>query len=201
MESISADFKWSASLIRIPLSTIGRIIWEPRDSSEAPPDWSKLPSNRPVSVKLKPCYSKVGRKPSDSSIKMFLSLLLVLLSFLAATLCSQAEPVPIPQIVAMAKPCVIQIVAFDEHWQPIKTGTGFFISNDGLLLTNYHVIDGATSLGGRTAQGAIFVLEQIVAVSRDQDLALLKFQGTRHPFPQTRELCKLSRRRKGASHR
>jgi hypothetical protein len=44
------------------------------------------------------------------------------------------------------------------------------------------VIDGATSLGGRTVQGAIFVLDQIVAVSRDQDLALLKFKVQDTPF-------------------
>jgi hypothetical protein len=60
---------------------------------------------------------------------MLLTLRLGLKSLFAATLCSKAEPVPIPQIVAMAKPCVIQIVAFYEHLQPTKSGTGIFISN------------------------------------------------------------------------
>jgi hypothetical protein len=46
---------------------------------------------------------------------MFLTLRLGILWLFAATLCSKAEPVPTPQIVAMAKPCVIQIVAFEEH--------------------------------------------------------------------------------------
>src|ERR1700730_652471 len=119
---------------------------------------------------------------SDSEVKMFLMLRLGLLSLFVATLCSKAEPVPIPQIVAMAKPCVIQIVAFDEHWRQTKSGTGFFISSDGLLLTNYHVIEGATFLGGRTAQGAIFILDQVISMSRNSDLALLKFRVQDTPF-------------------
>jgi hypothetical protein len=45
--------------------------------------------------------SKAGRKTSGSEVEMFLTLRLGLLSLFAATLCSKAEPVPIPQIVAM----------------------------------------------------------------------------------------------------
>ena len=108
--------------------------------------------------------TEAGRNTSDSEVKMLLTLRMDLLSLFAATLCSKAEPVPILHIVAMAKPCVIQIGAFDEHWPPTKSGTGFFISSDGLLLANYHAFEGALFLGGRTAQGAIFILIKLVLV-------------------------------------
>jgi S1-C subfamily serine protease len=49
----------------------------------------------------------------------------------------------IPQLVAKTKPATVQILALDENWSPIKSGTGFFISSDGLIVTNYHVIQGA----------------------------------------------------------
>ena len=62
----------------------------------------------------------------------------------------------IPQLVAKTKPATIQIMAFDENWSPVKTGTGFFISPDGLTVTNYHVIQGASHLSGRTNEGATF---------------------------------------------
>ena len=42
----------------------------------------------------------------------------------------------VPQIVAKTKPATIQIIALDENWSPIKTGTGFFISPDGLAVTH-----------------------------------------------------------------
>ena len=69
----------------------------------------------------------------------------------------------IPQLVARTKPATIQIMAFDENWSPVKTGTGFFISPDGLAVTNYHVIQGASHLSGRTNEGALFKFERVVA--------------------------------------
>src|ERR1700692_2709496 len=81
----------------------------------------------------------------------------------------------IPQLVAKTKPATIQIVAFDENWSPIKTGTGFFISPDGLAGTNFHVIQGASHLSGRTNEGAVFQFERVVAHPQGVDLAILKF--------------------------
>jgi hypothetical protein len=37
----------------------------------------------------------------------------------------------IPEIVARAKPAVVQIITFDESKEPLKTGTGFFVTGDG----------------------------------------------------------------------
>jgi hypothetical protein len=66
-------------------------------------------------------------------------------------------------------------MALDENWSPVKTGTGFFISPDGLAVTNYHVIQGASHLAGRTNEGAVFQFEHLVAHPQGVDLAILKF--------------------------
>jgi hypothetical protein len=81
----------------------------------------------------------------------------------------------IPQIVAKSKPATILIIALDENWSPIKTGTGFFISPDGLAVTNYHVVQGASHFLGRTNEGAAFQFERLVAHPQGVDLAILKF--------------------------
>ena len=81
----------------------------------------------------------------------------------------------IPQLVARAKPATVQIIAFDENWSPVKTGTGFFISPDGLAVTNYHVIQGASHLAARTNEGAVFQFQRVVAYPQGVDLAVLKF--------------------------
>jgi S1-C subfamily serine protease len=81
----------------------------------------------------------------------------------------------IPQLVAKTKPATIQIMASDANWSPIKTGTGFFISADGLAVTNFHVIEGASHLSGRTNEGAVFQFERVVAHPPGVDLAILKF--------------------------
>ena len=83
----------------------------------------------------------------------------------------------IPQLVAKTKPATIQIVAFDENWSTIRTGTGFFISPDGLAVTNFHVIQGASHPSGRTNEGAVFKFERVVAHPPGVDLAILKFEA------------------------
>jgi S1-C subfamily serine protease len=52
----------------------------------------------------------------------------------------------IPQLVAAAKPAIVKIEAYDAAGYPIKAGTGFFISADGIVVTNHHVIDGAKQI-------------------------------------------------------
>lgn len=90
--------------------------------------------------------------------------------------------ITIPEIVAKAKPAVLEIVAVDANQNPSKTGTGFFVSSDGLLLTNYQVIAGASDLFARTNTGAIFIFRCVVFRSVDFDVALLKFAATTVPY-------------------
>ncbi|MDO4223919.1 MAG: Do family serine endopeptidase [Acinetobacter sp.] len=59
-------------------------------------------------------------------------------------------------------------------------GSGFFISQDGYLLTNHHVIDGASkvsiTLNDRTVLDA-----KVIGSDKKTDIALLKVEGTRYP--------------------
>ena len=62
------------------------------------------------------------------------------------------------------------------------SGTGFFITEDGYLLTNDHVVRDARRVKVRTRAG-VFPAE-IVKTDREQDLALLKVEGgTYKPLP------------------
>jgi hypothetical protein len=88
----------------------------------------------------------------------------------------------IPQLVAKTKPATVQIVALDENWSPIKSGTGFFVSPDGLIVTNRHVIQGAAHLAARTNEGATFEFQRVVAQPQGIDLAILKFSADGAPF-------------------
>jgi S1-C subfamily serine protease len=87
----------------------------------------------------------------------------------------------IPQIVSQPKPAVVQIIALNQQNKPLKTGTGFFVSADGNLLTNFHVISGASSILAKTPSGAIYFFKEIVSVSARTDVALLRFYATDVP--------------------
>ena len=93
-----------------------------------------------------------------------------------------AKDVDIPGIVRQAQPAVAQIVALDDQNKTLKTGTGFFISADGNLLTNYHVISDARSILAKTASGAVYSFKKIVAFSPKPDVALLTFYATDVPY-------------------
>lgn len=58
---------------------------------------------------------------------------------------------------------------------PVATGTGFFITEDGYLISNYHVVKDATKVRLLTSQGTVDA--QIVQVDAADDLALLKTAG------------------------
>jgi len=93
-----------------------------------------------------------------------------------------AGAITVPEIVAKARPAVVQIVAVDANQNPIQTGTGFFITSDGLLLTNDHVIQKAADLFARTDTGAIFIFRSVVFQSVDLDVALLRFAARGIPY-------------------
>jgi serine protease Do len=64
-----------------------------------------------------------------------------------------------------------------------SSGSGFFISADGYLVTNNHVVDGADEIKVVTKDGKELVA---TVVGRDEgtDLAVLKVQGSNFPFVQ-----------------
>jgi TPR repeat protein len=64
---------------------------------------------------------------------------------------------------------------------PLFTGTGFFITDDGYLISNYHVVKGAAKV--RLLTGAGLLDASVVKVDAANDLALLKAVGRFAPLP------------------
>jgi Trypsin-like peptidase domain len=80
------------------------------------------------------------------------------------------------QIVAHAKPAIVQLEVRTEHG--FKSGTGFFVSPDGYLVTNAHVIAGALNENDFVAtatDGTHYFVERIAYVDQDADIAIVKF--------------------------
>jgi TPR repeat protein len=64
---------------------------------------------------------------------------------------------------------------------PTASGTGFFITDDGYLISNYHVVKDATKVRLLTSAGLIDA--KVVQVDAANDLALLKADGRFAPLP------------------
>jgi putative serine protease PepD len=61
------------------------------------------------------------------------------------------------------------------------TGSGFVVSSDGLIVTNQHVIDGATQVAVKIGTDGEQLPADIVGVDASQDLALLKVDASGLP--------------------
>jgi serine protease Do len=64
----------------------------------------------------------------------------------------------------------------NERTVPRGVGSGFFISSDGLILTNHHVIDGATEIFVTLTDGSEYTAK-IVGSDERTDVALLKIDA------------------------
>lgn len=67
--------------------------------------------------------------------------------------------------------------------RPAGTGTGFFITEDGFLITNHHVVKDANQV--RLATSAGLIAARVVKVDPVNDLALLKAEGKFFALPVT----------------
>ena len=77
----------------------------------------------------------------------------------------------------------VEVEDYDDYGRPISglsSGTGFFISPDGYVITNHHVIDGGTKVTVTTHDDEEYPAE-IVGYEANNDLAVLKVEGENLP--------------------
>ena len=77
-----------------------------------------------------------------------------------------------------------QALSTNIYGQVSKTassGSGFIISSDGYVVSNYHVVEGATSLIVITADGTEYDAK-LVGYEESNDVAVLKIEATDLPF-------------------
>ena len=83
------------------------------------------------------------------------------------------------EIYAIAKDAMVEIGTLDKHGKPMSTGSGFFISEDGYIVTNYHVIKGAYSLSiTKYSDMSAVASVKVVAYDTAMDIAVLKIEAT-----------------------
>lgn len=65
-----------------------------------------------------------------------------------------------------------------DDWH-LSTATGFFVSEDGVLVTNRHVVDGlpGTTFAVMTTDGEVHPVVEVLAAHSDADVALLRVEG------------------------
>ena len=71
-----------------------------------------------------------------------------------------------------------------ENRRTVGTGSGVIVSNDGYIITNYHVIENANEIEITTNENKTFIAE-IIGSDENSDIAVLKISGS-NSFPYIR---------------
>lgn len=79
---------------------------------------------------------------------------------------------------------VVLIEVRDSSDKVTGTGSGFIVSSDGRIVTNYHVVKGAHAAYVKLNNGAFFKVDGLVASDEQADLAIVKVAGNDLPVLQ-----------------
>ncbi len=88
------------------------------------------------------------------------------------------EPLSATQIYEKMSPSVFYIEVYDENSAAIASGSGFFVSSDGVAVTNYHVIEDTHSAKITTVNGKIYDVSNIISYDKDLDVAIIRISKT-----------------------
>jgi len=90
-------------------------------------------------------------------------------------------PKTVEELAASAKKSVVVVTFTGRDGAVQGMGSGFILSEDGLIATNLHVIGEARPIRVELHDGRKFPVTAIYATERSQDLAILKIDATKLP--------------------
>jgi hypothetical protein len=118
----------------------------------------------------------------------------ILVSFVVALVlysASQQNVSDVADVVKQSSDAVVLIVISNSAGEETALGSGFLVSSNGEIVTNYHVIKEAHSAVVKLSNGAFFPVDGVLASDSDKDLAVIKVKGKNLPFLSLGDIEKL----------
>ncbi len=125
--------------------------------------------------------NELGKAMKNLTLRKVHFITFIMLMMLM-TLTTSGFAKSISEIVEANNEAVVLLVTFDKHQKPLGTGSGFFVKSDGVVVTNYHVIEKAYSIWVRLSNGGLFTVNDILNVDKAGDIAVLKVHGRKLPI-------------------
>lgn len=121
-------------------------------------------------------------------MKRLISIILILVIAFSACACggtAKIGPTPEPteapiafsdnpEAIAKASESVVMLTCYNKKGEPICTGSAFQCFEEGVYITNYHVIDGVDKIQANTESKLYFDIENVIATDRAKDIAILQ---------------------------
>jgi len=100
-------------------------------------------------------------------MRLYQRFLMVLAIFIFSKALAQEN---LPAIIKQIEPSIVVILTYNKKGEALGQGSGFFISKAGDVVTNRHVLQGASSAKIKTAKGKVYPVTLIVAEDREGDI-------------------------------
>lgn len=78
-------------------------------------------------------------------------------------------------------PAVVTMLTWKAGAVDGSQGTGFIVHQDGLIVTAWHVVTGASKIEVRLATGTVIEVTRVIAQDKERDVALVKVPATALP--------------------
>jgi S1-C subfamily serine protease len=95
----------------------------------------------------------------------------------AQTMRSSSPRMDIPTLAKAATGAIVTISMSDKDGKPVAQGTGFLVSTDGRIVTNYHVIANGNIAVVKFSDGTALPVDGVLAGDKVRDLAVIKIHG------------------------
>ncbi|MCR4825763.1 MAG: S1C family serine protease, partial [Bacteroidales bacterium] len=86
------------------------------------------------------------------------------------------------EVYAKCSPAVFTIYTYDEYGYPIAQGSGFFVSSNGVAVTNAHVVEDAEGVKIILSDGRTLWADSLIGGDSAEDWAVLKVNVTGVPY-------------------
>src|ERR1017187_705615 len=117
------------------------------------------------------------RSRQEAIVKAKYLFFVLLIGFASVKAVAQTPPrKDIPTIAKSANGAIVTIVTANND-KPIAQGTGFLVSADGVIVTNYHVIETGNVAIVKFPDGTAFPVDGVLASDKVRDLAIIKAHG------------------------
>ena len=103
-------------------------------------------------------------------------VLLLMILFVLLTLPAVSEENPITTIFKQQADSIVLIGVLDKQ-NNSRSGSGFFIGTEGLIVTNYHLIKDAKKLFVKLKNNSGYRSVRVIGFNASQDIALIKING------------------------
>lgn len=114
---------------------------------------------------------KENQKTNRKTVVIVALIALVAILASVLVLIVYLQPPTAEEVYEMVSPSVVEITGVLPTGT--STGTGFFYNDQGMVITNYHVIENCTSASIKLASGATYQVDKVIKYSEEKDIALL----------------------------